>query len=137
MSGVPSAFIGPVVVVLLILFSEYRISAVPSAFILVLDEVDDDDILVLPEGVVIVLDLVMVPEPLVVVLDLLMPAGLVMVLDLVVTLVPGVWVERVVVFDEVLLMVLVAGVAVWACTTELPSRLRETRKPRMRFIIRG
>ena len=133
----PSAFIGPVVVLLLVLFSEYRMSAVPSAFILVLDEVEDDDVLVLPEGVVIVLDLVMVPEPLVVVLDLLMPAGLVMVLDLVVTFVPGVWVERVVVFDEVLLMVLVAGVAVWACTAELPSRLRETRKPRMRFIIRG
>ena len=46
--------------------------------------------LVMPEGVVIVLDLLVVAEPLVMVLDLVMPAGLVIVLDFVVTLVAGV-----------------------------------------------
>ena len=47
----------------------------PSAFILVLVDVEELD-LVMPEGVVIVLDLVM-------------PAGLLIVLDFVVTLVAG------------------------------------------------
>ena len=60
----------------------------PSAFILVLIDVEELD-LVMPEGVVIVLDLLVVAEPLVIVLDLVMPAGLVIVLDFVVTLVAG------------------------------------------------
>ena len=89
-------------------------SGVPSAFIFVLVEVDD--ILVLPEGVVIVLDLLIVPELLVIVLDFDMPAGLVIVLDLVVVRVAGVWAVVViwVVFDELLLIVPVAGMGVWA-----------------------
>jgi hypothetical protein len=60
-------------------------SGVPSAFILVLVEV-----LVLPEGVVMVLDRVTVPWFMVLVDDLVMPAGLRMVVDLVVVAVPGV-----------------------------------------------
>ena len=86
MSGVPSAFLGPVytLLVLVILFSEYRISGVPSAFILALVEV-----LVMPEGVVIVLDLRIVAPLFVMVDDLVIPAGLRIVLDFVVTLTPG------------------------------------------------
>jgi hypothetical protein len=89
-------------------------SGVPSAFIRVLVEVDEAEVLVVPEGVAIVLDLVIVPALLVVVLDLLMPAGLVMVLDLVVVRVAGVWavVVILVVFDELLLIVPVAGMGV-------------------------
>jgi hypothetical protein len=82
-----------------------------------------------------VLDLVIVPVPLVMVDDFDMPAGLVIVLDFVVTFVPG-WVVLVVmVFDELLIVPVAGGVAagVWAETAE-PSRLRETRKPRKRFI---
>ena len=120
-------------------------SRVPSAIIRVLAEVEDVDILVEPEGVVIVLDLVIVPEPLVIVLDFDIPAGLVIVLDLVVTFVAGACeVVIFVVFDELLLIVLmvplpaagVAGVVVWAWVAP-PSRLRETRNPRMRFITKN
>ena len=107
-------------------------SGVPSAFILVLVEV-----LVMPEGVVMVLDLLVVALPFVVVDDLVMPAGLPIVLDFVV--VAGVWDVRVVIFDELLLILVVAGVvgvAAGTCAkaTEPPSRLKETRKLRMRFI---
>ena len=58
------------------------------AFILVLVDVEELD-LVMPEGVVTVLELLVVAEPLVIVLDLVMPAGLLIVLDFVVTLVAG------------------------------------------------
>ena len=111
-------------------------SGVPSAFILVLVEVDD---LVTPEGVAVVLDLLMVAEPFVMVDDLVMPTGLFIVLDFVVTLVPG-WVVLlvVVIFDELPLIV-VAGavVGVWARAAVEPSRLSETRSPKMRFIKKG
>ena len=114
-------------------------SGVPSAFILVLVEVEVDEAedFVMPEGVVMVLDLVIVPALFVVLLDLLMPAGLVIVLDLVVVRVAGVWavVVILVVFDELVLIVPVAGVAVWAWAAA-PSRLSETRKPRMRFMLK-
>jgi hypothetical protein len=107
----------------------------------VLVEVDEAAVLVMPEGVVMVPDLLIVPALLVVLLDLLMPAGLVIVLDFVVTRVAGVWavVVILVVFDELLLIVPVAagvGVAVWAWAAAPPSRLSETRKPRMRFMIK-
>ena len=112
-------------------------SGVPSAFIFVLVEVDEAEVLVVPAGVVIVLDFVIVPALLVIVLDLLIPAGLVIVLDLVVVRVAGVWavVVILVVFDELLLIVPVAGVAVWAWAAP-PSRLSERRKPIMRFMKR-
>ena len=109
----------------------------PSAFILVLVDVEELD-LVMPEGVVIVLDLLVVAEPLVIVLDLVMPAGLLIVLDFVVTLVAGVWAVRVVIFDELVLIVVVladgVGTGVWAKAAEPLNKTSETRKPRMRFI---
>ena len=132
-------------------------SAVPSAFILgpveveVEVEVDVLD-LVMPDGVVIVLDLLVVAALLVIVLDLVMPDGVVIVLDLVVvaaapaaapglvvTFMAGAWVVRVaVIFDTLALVleVLAGGVAagVWARATEPPKKLSETRKLRMRFI---
>ena len=88
-------------------------SGVPSAFILVLlVEVDD---LVMPEGVVIVLDLLVAVAPLVMVLDLVMPAGLLIVDDFTVVLVAGAcMVLVVVIFDELVLIWVPAGVAVWA-----------------------
>ncbi|GAB3725525.1 hypothetical protein GCM10027594_07020 [Hymenobacter agri] len=83
--------------------------------------------------------MVIEPELLVMVLDFDMPAGLVIVDDLVVTFVAGACeVVILVVFDELALIVLVvpvlAGAVVWARAAEPPSRLRETRRPRMRFI---
>ena len=85
-------------------------SGVPSAFILVLVEV-----LVMPEGVVIVLDFCIVAPLFVMVDDLVMPAGLFIVLDLVVTFVPGWVVLLVVIVDErVLICVVVAGAGVVA-----------------------
>ena len=130
-------------------------SAVPSAFILELVDVDVLD-LVMPDGVVIVLDLLVVAAPLVIVLDLVMPDGVVIVLDLVVvaaglaaapaaapglvvTFMAGAWVVRVaVIFDTLALVleVLAGGVAadVWARATEPLKKLSETRKLRMRFI---
>lgn len=112
-------------------------SGVPSAFIFVLVEV-----LVVPEGMVMVLDWLMVAWFFVEVDDLLRPAGLLIVLDFVVTFVPGVWVLVVVVFDELLLIEVAgagAGVAAgaWARAAELPSKLREMRKPNRRFIRKG
>ena len=111
-------------------------SGVPSAFIFVLVEVEDD-ILVFPDGVLMVLDLTVVPALLVIVLDLLMPAGLVIVLDLTVVRVAGIWaVVILVVFDELLLIVPVAGTGVWAWAAAPPSKLRETRKPIIRFMMK-
>jgi hypothetical protein len=107
---------------------------------LVLLDVEEVDDFVMPEGVVIVLDLLIVPVPLVMVEDFDMPAGLVIVLDLVVTFVPGWVVLVVIVFDELLLIVPVAGcvaAGVWAWATEAPSMLRERRKPKMHFIKDG
>jgi hypothetical protein len=103
---------------------------------LVLLDVEEVDDLLMPEGVVIVLDLLIVPELLLMVDDFDIPAGLVIVLDFVVTFVPG-WVVLVVVVFELLLIVPVAAgvvAGVWAWATEAPSRLRERRKPKMRFI---
>ena len=106
-------------------------SAVPSAFTLVLVEVED---LLMLAGVVVV------AVPLVEVLDLVVPIGLLMVLDFDVTFVPG-WVVLLVVMVDALLLIVVAGAAgvvagAWASATELPSRLSEKRKPKMRFIKR-
>ena len=114
-------------------------SGVPSAFMCVLVLVLVE-VLVMPEGVVMVLDLLIVPEPLVMVLDLLMPAGLLIVLDFTVVRVAGVWTWWVVVFDELVLIRVVeaagagAVAGVWARATPL-SKLRETRNPKMRFMI--
>jgi hypothetical protein len=80
-----------------------------------------------------VLDLLIVAWLLVAVDDLVMPAGLVVVVDLVVVLAAGAW--DVVTFDELVLVLEVAvTVGVWAKATEPPNRLKETRKLRMRFI---
>ncbi len=114
-------------------------SGVPSAFILVLLLV-----LVLPDGVAIVLDLVIVPWPLVLVDDLVMPAGFRMVVDRVVVTRPGFCVVWVVVLVELALLVAVAGgvagtagvAGVWAKAAELPIKLNDTRKLRRRFMIR-
>jgi hypothetical protein len=113
-------------------------SAVPSAFTRVLLDVDDD--LVMPEGVVMVLDLLIEPELLVMVLDFDMPAGFCMVLDFVVTFVPGWVVLVVVIFVELLLDVaagaVCAGMVDWATAAVLPNKLRETRKLRIRFMVK-
>jgi hypothetical protein len=98
---------------------------------LVLLEVEEVDDLLMPEGVVMVLDLLIVPELLLIVDDFDIPAGLVIVLDFVVTFVPG-CIDFVVVVFVLLFMVAAAGVCAWA--TEAPSMLRERRKPKMRFI---
>ena len=88
--------------------------------------------LVMPEGVVMVLDLVVVAAALVV-LALLMPAGLVMVLDLVVVVVvAGVCDVLVVIFDE-LLVVVAAGV-VWAAADRLPATTNRARVWEKRFM---
>ena len=69
----------------------------------------------MPEGVVIVLDFCIVALLFVMVDDLVMPAGLFIVLDLVITFVPGWVVLLVVIFDElVLICVVVAGAGVVA-----------------------
>ena len=80
--------------------------------------------LVMPEGVVMVLDLVVLAADLVVAADLLMPAGLVVVVDLVVV-VAGVCDVLVVIFDE-LLIVVAAGVA-WAAADRLPATTNRAR----------
>jgi hypothetical protein len=77
---------------------------------LVLVVVDD---LLMPEGVVMVLDLLVLVWLLVEVDDLVIPAGLVIVVVLVVVLAGACDTLVVVVFDELLLMVVAAGV-VWA-----------------------
>ena len=91
----------------------------------------------MPEGVVVVLDLLIVAEPFVMVLDLLIPAGLLIVLERVVTRVPGCVVLLVVIFEELLLIVAAgAGVVAGVCAsaTVLPRRPKEMRKPKIRFI---
>ena len=99
----------------------------PSAFIFVLVEV-----LVMPEGVVMVLVLLMPAADLVEVLDLCMPAGLVMV-DVLVVVVAGVCdVVVVVIFDELLLIV--AGV-VWAWAARPPVTSKAARNPKKRFMV--
>jgi len=112
-------------------------SALPSAFTRVLLDVED---FVMPEGVVMVLDLLIVPALLVVVLDFDMPAGFCIVVDFVVTFVPGWVVLVVVIFVELLLDVAggaaCEGMAVWATAAVPPSKLRETRKPRIRFMLK-
>jgi hypothetical protein len=90
---------------------------------LVLVVVDD---LLMPEGVVMVLDLLMLAWLLVVLDDLLMPAGLVMVVVRVVVLAGACVVLVVIVFD-VLLMVVAVGV-VWALTAKLPATSRAAKR---------
>ena len=56
-----------------------------------------------------------------------------------VTFVAGVWLVRVVIFDELVLILVVAAAGtvaagVWAEAAKPPSRLKETRKLRMRFM---
>jgi len=102
-------------------------SGVPSAFIFVLVEV-----LVMPEGVVMVLDLLMVAELFDMVEDLLMPAGLVEVVVWVVVVL-GTWLVLVVViFDELVLMV--AGV-VWAWAAKPLVTNSAARNPKKRFMV--
>ena len=101
-------------------------SGVPSAFILVLVEV-----LVMPEGVVMVLDLLTVAWFFDMVEDLLRPAGLVEVVVRVV--VAGACIVLVVViFDELLLIV--AG-AVWAWAARPPVTSKAARNPKKRFMV--
>lgn len=87
-----------------------------------------------------VLDLLIEAWPFVIVDDFDMPAGLVIVLDFVVVVVAGACVVWVDIFDVLLLIFevevaagAVVGVAVWAWAAP-PNKLRETRKPIMRFI---
>ena len=102
-------------------------SGVPSTFILVLV-----DVLVMPEGVVMVLDLLMVAWLFDMVEVLLMPAGLVEVVVRVVVVL-GTWVVLVVViFDELLLIV--AGV-VWAWAAKPPVTNKAARNPKKRFMV--
>ena len=88
--------------------------------------------LVMPEGVVMVLVLLMPAADLVEVLDLCMPAGLVMV-DVLVVVVAGVCDVVVVdIFDELLLIV-VPGV-VWAWAERLPVTTSRARICEKRFM---
>jgi hypothetical protein len=81
-----------------------------------------------------VLDLLMVAWFFDIVEDLLMPAGLVAVVVRVVV-VAGTWaVWVVVIFDEWLLIVLVAGV-VWAWAARLPVTNKAARNPKKRFMV--
>lgn len=94
-------------------------------------------VLLMPEGVVIVLDLVMVPPPLVMVEDLVMPAGLLIVLDLVVLVFVVEVLRCMAPLGGVAVGGVVAAGVVWAEAAEPPSKASETRKPRMRFIRSG
>jgi hypothetical protein len=87
--------------------------------------------LLMPEGVVIVLDLLMVAWLLVEVVDLLMPAGLVMVVVLVVVLAAGACDVLVVVIFDVLLIVVAVGV-VWAWAATVPATKRVAKGKRER-----
>jgi hypothetical protein len=104
-------------------------SGVPSAFILVLVEV-----LVMPEGVVMVLDLLIVAWFFDIVEDLLRPAGLVEVVVRVVVVAGTCEVLVVVIFDELLLIVLAAG-AVWAWAARPPVTNNAARNPKKRFMV--
>ncbi|GAA4508936.1 hypothetical protein GCM10023172_41860 [Hymenobacter ginsengisoli] len=104
-------------------------SGVPSAFMCVLVEV-----LVMPEGVVIELDLLMVAPLFDIVEDLLMPAGLVEVEVCVVVVAGTCDILVVVIFDELLLIVPVAG-AVWAWAARPPVTSKAARNPKKRFMV--
>jgi hypothetical protein len=92
------------------------------------------EVLVMPEGVVIVLDLLMVAELFDMVEDLLMPAGLVEVVVRVVVVL-GTWVVWVVViFDELALVV--AGV-VWAWAARPLVTNKAASNPNKRFMVCG
>jgi hypothetical protein len=108
------------------------LDCMPGAVLaLVLVVVDD---LLMPEGVVIVLDLLMLAWLLVVLDDLLMPEGVVMVVVLVVVWAAGACDTLVVVvFDELLLIDVAAGV-VWALATKLLATTRAAKKPERRFM---
>jgi hypothetical protein len=108
------------------------LDCMPGAVLaLVLVVVDD---LLMPEGVVMVLDLLVLAWLLEVLDDLLMPAGLVMVVVLVVVLDTGACDTLVVViFDELLLIVVAAGV-VWALAAKLLATTRAAKKPERRFM---
>lgn len=85
----------------------------------------------MPEGVVMVLDLLMVAWLFDMVADLLMPAGLVDVVVRVVV-VGACVVLIVVIFDELLLIV--AG-AVWAWAARPPVTSKAARNPKKRFMV--
>ena len=87
----------------------------------------------MPEGVVMVLDLRMVAWLFDMVEVLRTPIGLVeLVVRVVVVL--GTWVVLVVViFDELVLIVPVAGV-VWACVARLPVTSKAAKNPKKRFM---
>jgi hypothetical protein len=80
-----------------------------------------------------VLDLLMVAELFDIVEDLLMPAGLVAVVVRVVVVL-GTWVVRVVIFDE--LALIVAGV-VWAWAARPPVTSKAASNPNKRFMVCG
>jgi hypothetical protein len=104
-------------------------SGVPSAFILVLAEV-----FVTPEGVVMVLDLLTVAWFFAVVEDLLKPIGLVVVVVRVVVVAGACDTLVVVMFDELLLTVPVAG-AVWAWAERPPTTSKVAKNPKKRFMV--
>ena len=106
-------------------------SGVPLAFILVLVEV-----FVMPEGVVMVLDLLMVAWFFDMVDVLLRPAGLVEVVVRVVVVAGACITLVVVILLELLLVVLAAGV-VWAWATRPPVMSRAERRPKKRFMGSG
>lgn len=88
----------------------------------------------MPDGVVIVLDLLMVAWLFDLAEVLRMPAGLVEVVVRVVVVL-GTWVVLVVViFDELVLIVPVAGV-VWACAARPPVTNKAAKNPKKRFMV--
>ena len=107
------------------------LDCIPGAVLaLVLVVVDD---LLMPEGVVMVLDLLVLVWLLAVVDDFVMPAGLVMVVVLVVVRAGACDTLVVIVFDELLLIVVAAGV-VWAWAAKLLATTRAAKKPERRFM---
>jgi hypothetical protein len=89
--------------------------------------------LVMPDGVVMVLVLLMPVADLVEVADLLMPAGLVLTVVLVVEVAGFCDVVVVVIFDELLLIVVAVGV-VWAVADRLPAATSRARVCERRFM---
>jgi hypothetical protein len=89
--------------------------------------------LVMPEGVVMVLVLLMPAADLVEVADLLIPAGLVLTVVLVVVVAGFCDIVVVVIFDELLLIVVAAG-GVWAAADRLPAATSRARVCERRFI---
>jgi hypothetical protein len=90
------------------------------------------EVLVMPEGVVIVLDLLMVAWFFDVVEDLLMPAGLVEVVVRVVVVL-GTWAVLVVVIFDELLLIVVGAVWAWAARPLVTSNA--ARNPKKRFMV--